>query len=74
MNRLLTKNKLYQRVNEFVDEVFALKNCGTCAYSDVEQGVCTKFEATPPMKVILSGCPEYARNKLLDVYDDDIPF
>lgn len=74
MNRLLLKNKLYTQVNEFVDGIFALKNCGTCAYADVEQNLCTKFEAAPPMKIVLSGCPEYARNTLLDVYDDDIPF
>lgn len=40
------------------------KCCWNCAYSDHEQGLCTKYKAIPPMKIITFGCNEW----------DNIPF
>lgn len=56
-SKLLT---LLHQVNEL-----AQTNCGTCTHADMEKSVCTLYEAQPPMKVVLEGCPSY---------EMDIPF
>lgn len=41
------------------------RNCANCLHSDVSKNLCTKYNETPPMVVVVKGC---------DSWEDDIPF
>jgi hypothetical protein len=61
-------------------------NCLNCKHGDTEHGVCNLFKASPPWKVIVSGCEAHEFESIIEplpkcseivnvpIYDDDIPF
>lgn len=64
---------LGQLINAWLSEAgpnAIFKNCGNCTHMQ-KQGpaVCGKFNMTPPVEVILAGCPEHD-----DEAEDEIPF
>lgn len=65
----MKRQKLHDELDKVIAEASMRKNCGNCIYGIIDENRCAKFDAAPPMKIVLAGCDNY-----IELADDDIPF
>ena len=57
-DRRCQRNELAHKIADWLDDQGYMRNCLTCEHWRNDE-ICGKWNARPPAKIIVSGCPDH---------------